>query len=369
MMADFLIASDSGNGSTNAVLAQKKNYKSVAFPSVRAAVTGDTLGIANEQKIPYSLWGGSRYTVGDSVVLSGRQPEQHGGSNRYGNELHQFLTAQACAELGVKGSDKDPATVHLIQFAPPKFYAEAKASIASGYLSNGGLTSIQLSTDTKPRVWRYTQVDVFPEGLAAAACLGLDDSGQPVKTDLLSGDVLVLDGGMNTIDAVRLKNGSFVPEDLQHATWAKTGIQFQILQPILNYLQKRSNDFAPLTIHHLDHVLRSGLQRNDWILHDGIHNIDLQKMFAKQAESMASFVSNQIIDTHFDNLDGIRSLLVVGGWSALVLPHLQKWYNTDREKVLVPAGHKHLKSIHPVDFNVVGGLRLALNAQLEGAKS
>lgn len=288
MTTHHRIAADTGNGTTNAARAMSRNHKTVNFPSIRARVTGDTLGIAGEQEIAWNEWGGTRYAVGEDAVRSGQQLEQHGGSSRYGNELHQHLTAAACAELGVKGTDKDPDTVHLVTFAPPKFYLQAKRQIADGYLSGGGMTALYAQGDKRPRVWQYTQVDVYPEGLIAAACMAYDDSGKPVETDLLAGDVLVLDGGMNTIDAVLLQNGSFNPETLQHATWAKTGIQFQILEPMLGWLQKKSPDYSRTTIHDLDIVLRRGLTSGDWTLYDGIHDRDLKLLFDKFGESIAS---------------------------------------------------------------------------------
>ena len=127
-MADYVVSCDPGNGGTNAVLARDSNrHKSVYFPSVRAAATGDSLGLGKELELDYQYvdWYGHRYVVGDDVLrVTRRHLERHTGINRYGNELYQFLVAVALGELGVKSG-----TVDLTLFAPPGLYLSAKADI------------------------------------------------------------------------------------------------------------------------------------------------------------------------------------------------------------------------------------------------
>ena len=51
---------DAGNGGTNAVLSNKNgSLKTVYFPSVRAAATGDTLGLGKDWELQYQWvdWG------------------------------------------------------------------------------------------------------------------------------------------------------------------------------------------------------------------------------------------------------------------------------------------------------------------------
>jgi len=55
-----IVSIDAGNGMTNAILAKPKGgYKRVNFPSVRAAATGDSLGIGKQFEISYDYvdWG------------------------------------------------------------------------------------------------------------------------------------------------------------------------------------------------------------------------------------------------------------------------------------------------------------------------
>src|ERR1041385_9576659 len=94
-MADQIASVDAGNGGTNAVLARPGgNHKTFYEPSVRAAASGDSLGLGKEWEIDYEYvdWNGHRYVTGDDVIrVTRRALERHMGINRYGNEFHQFL--------------------------------------------------------------------------------------------------------------------------------------------------------------------------------------------------------------------------------------------------------------------------------------
>src|SRR5690606_37624936 len=117
-MADYLVSCDPGNGGTNAVLARDNGrHKSIYFPSVRAAATGDSLGLGKDLELDYRYvdWYGHRYVIGDDVLrVTRRHLERHTGTNRYGNELYQFLVAVALGEMGIR-----EGTVDLTLFAPP----------------------------------------------------------------------------------------------------------------------------------------------------------------------------------------------------------------------------------------------------------
>ncbi len=108
-MSDFIASIDTGNGGCKAELAKSGGggRKSHYEPSVRASATGDTLGLGKgaigELSYEYADWNGHRYVTGDDVIrVTKRGLERHMGSNRYGNEMHQFLTALALAKMGVK---------------------------------------------------------------------------------------------------------------------------------------------------------------------------------------------------------------------------------------------------------------------------
>ncbi|MBZ0294811.1 MAG: hypothetical protein K8L99_19770 [Anaerolineae bacterium] len=79
-MADYIVSVDPGNGGANAVLAKANGYKSIYFPSVRAAATGDTLGLGADMELQYDYvdWHGHRYVVGEDVLrVTRRHMESH----------------------------------------------------------------------------------------------------------------------------------------------------------------------------------------------------------------------------------------------------------------------------------------------------
>jgi hypothetical protein len=123
-MSDHIVSVDAGNGMVNAVLSRPNGkVKSVSFLSVRAAATGDSLGLSDFE-LAYTTydWNGFRYVVGDDVTrVTRRHLERHTGQNRYGNELHAFLIAVALAKLGIK-----KGTVDLTVFCPPGMFREAR---------------------------------------------------------------------------------------------------------------------------------------------------------------------------------------------------------------------------------------------------
>ncbi len=353
-MSDHIASVDAGNGGTNGILAGKNGrYKSHYEPSVRAAATGDSLGLGKEFEVQYSYvdWGGHRYVTGDDVIrVTRRGLERHQGALRYGDEFHQFLVANSLAKLGVK-----KGTVDLTLFAPPGLYLEAKKRIQSFFVEHE--VAIQLKKDRKPRVWTYDNITVWPEGIGAAACFIIDKDGNLVDTDILSGETVVLDLGMYTLDALRLQDGNFNPESLEHATWQNGGIGVHVLQPILRVVKKQSPDFAHTTVDDIDAVLRHGLAGNGYELRVAGLEVNLEPLFDKYNERYASWIANNIIDGVFDGLRGIKAAILVGGGEPLVEKWLREWYG---DKILNRKKHPTTRRIQPVDMNAVGGLRFAL---------
>ena len=97
---------DAGNGGVNALLHKKRGKdQRVYFPSARAAVTGDSLGLGQfEQDYTYYDYFGHRYITGEDVLeIPNSGIERHMGDNRYGGEMHQFLVTVALARLGKIG--------------------------------------------------------------------------------------------------------------------------------------------------------------------------------------------------------------------------------------------------------------------------
>ena len=356
-VSDYIISCDPGNGGTNAVLARDNGrHKSVYFPSVRAAATGDSLGLGKDLELDYQYvdWYGHRYVVGDDVLrVTKRHLERHTGINRYGNELYQFLVAVAVGELGVK-----EGSVDLTLFAPPGMYLSAKADILERFNKDADEVTIQFKKDRKPRTWRYENITVWPEGIGAAACFILDDEGQLVESDVLEGEVLVLDMGAYTLDALKMVNGNFNPEELEHATFENGGIMVHILEPILHTLKRMGDDFTLLSIEDAERVLRLGLISGDYSLTVAGQEVDVEPLVNKYRERYAEWIANNILDGVFSGLRGIKSVILVGGGALIVEDFMTQWYG---EKVLNRKKHPTTKKVFPVDFNAVGGLRLALN--------
>lgn len=357
-MSDYTVSCDAGNGGVNAVVSKGSGrYGSVYFPSVRATATGDSLGLGTDFELEYEYvdWYGHRYVTGEDVLrITRRHMERHTGANRYGNELHQFLVAVALAKLGIS-----KGTVDLTLFAPPGLFLEARQTMLQRFAD--AEVTIQLKGDRKPRSWRYDSVTVWPEGLGAAACFLFDDEGHALDTDILAGDTLILDLGFYTLDALKMVDGSFNPEELEHATFENGGVHTHILEPILRVLRRMGDDFQPLTADDVDRVLRRGLISRDYTLTAAGHNVDIQPLVEKHRERYAGWVANTLVDGVFAGLRGLKSVILVGGGATLVEDYMIEWYGS---KVLNRKQHATTRRVHPVDFNAVGGLRLALMRQM-----
>lgn len=356
-MADYVISVDAGNGGTNGVMASKKGYKSVYFPSVRATTTGDSLGLGAgfEMAYEYVEWGKNKYLLGDDVFISRRAVERHTGASRYGNEFQLFLIACALGKLAPKGG-----TVDLTLFAPPSMYIDAKAMIEKRLAEVGNVLAIRFKDDKKPRVYKIEKLTVHPEGLGALLTFVLDENGKPITGDLLGGENIVLDGGMYTLEALQISNGNFNPESLATATWEAAGILDHVLRPVLAIAKKSGADFELITIDDIDRALRQGVLTGDYSLVSGASKVDLKPAIDKASERYSQWVGNNIIDGVFNGLRGIKSLILVGGGAVLTAPYLQQWYGA---KMLSMVQYPHTKNVSPVDANAVGGLRLALSRQ------
>lgn len=353
-MSDYIVAVDAGNGFTNAIRAKGRGYDSIGFPSVRASVTGDSLGLGEqfEMTVDYVGWGGHRYAVGDDVFISRKAIERHQGAFRYGDEMWLFLVSVALGKL----LPKKGGSVDLTVFAPPAMFFDAKQDITERMKAIKHRIPIQFKGDDQPRVFTIQNVTVHPEGLGAVAAFALDDKGNPVDSDILEGQTVVLDMGMYTLDALQMNDGQFNPESLQSATWESSGIRAHVLEPVLRLVKKQGEDFDLVTTNDIDRVLRQGITTGDYVLVSGSSQVNLQPAVEKYAERYADWISNNIVDGVFNSLRGIKSLILVGGGATLTETHLAKYYG---EKLLSVVGHKHIEKILPTELNAVGGIRLA----------
>lgn len=347
-MAEMIVSVDGGNGGVNGVTGAKDMY----MPSVRAAATGDRLDIgARQMNATLYRWNGQLYAAGPDVLkLNMRRAERHQGANRYGNEFHQFLAAVACAALGV--GTKGKGEVALTLFAPPGMYNEVKGNIVRSFMSEDGAVTLHVGDEKKARAWRYTSVTVWPEGMAALMALIYNQSGQPQWAEQFGGNLLILDGGVHTLDALFIQDGEINPEALQHSTKAGQGLRTHVLEPVLRDLNKRGGDFGAVTLDMVDEALRHPQQQ----LFIGSLKVDLAPLFAARSEAYASWIANEVIDSEFSGLNGINRLVLVGGMADLVQPYLTKWYG---EKVFNRAAHTFASKVHPAYWNAYGGLVLA----------
>jgi hypothetical protein len=353
-MADYIAAVDAGNGGTNAVIATDKGYQQLYEPSVRASATGDSLGLGKQWELDYGYvdCNGHRYVTGDDVVrVTRRNLERHMGANRYGNEFHQFLVAVSLAKLGV-----ERGSVDLTLFAPPGMYKELKPFLEKRFLEGKGKVAIQLKGDKEPRKWRYEQITVWPEGIGAAACFVVDDTGTFVPSDVLTGETIILDIGAYTLDALKLVDGSFNPETLEHATWEQAGVHVHIREPMLRAVKDLGEDFKYVSVDDIDRVIRLGAASGDYTL-SVTEDVDLKPLYDRCRERFAEWIANNIVDGVYGGFRGIRQVILVGGGTVMVEDHLKKWFP---DKILSRKKHKLTRDLHPVDMNAVGGLRLAL---------
>lgn len=350
-----IVSIDAGNGMTNAVLAQKNGkHKSIYFASVRAAATGDSLGLGNQFEMQYEYvdWNKHRYVFGDDVLRVSRKGiERHQGHNRYGNEFHQFLVAVALSQLKMK-----KAAIDLTLFAPPSLFTKTKQDIQERFAERDGIFEIQFKSDKKERHFQIENVTVYPEGIGAAACFLLDENGDVVDCDTLNGEVLILDSGMYTLDILHMSNGNFNPETLGHATWENEGIKSHILEPVLRQVKKAGTEFSLLTTDDIDCVLRQGITTGDYTLRVAGQAVDLEAAFDNAAHRYSDWISNNILDGHFDGLRGYKHIILVGGGTPLIQQYLENLYGN---KVLDVSKHPATKNINPIEMNAVGGLRLA----------
>lgn len=352
-MAKFttqIAAVDCGNGNTAAMLAGAK--KSISFPSIRTRITSKSLGLGkgSELDITTADWHGDTYAVGDDALLVNRAGiDRHMGINRYGGEHHQFMTAYALARLGVKSGHVD-----LTLLCPPALYNDLKKPMQEAYTAKP--VQIALKGDKNPREWVYESVSVLPEGYAAALCFSLDANGQtsPLASHL-EGDVLLLDTGSFTTNVFRLHNGQMNTADLTQSSIQNAGGHEHIRKPLLEWVQEAGGDLKAVTYDDIDRVLRLASVTGDYELQFGAAKINLQEIVDYLSEQYAYFIGNQL-DTRFNSLQEIKSLLIVGGNADYITPHLQARYG----KVIEYRRWPEFRGLHPSDLNAVGALRRAL---------
>lgn len=346
-----IASADTGNGNTAVMLAGAK--KSISLPSIRTKITSKTLGLGkgSELDITTAEWRGNTYAVGDDALMVNRAGiDRHMGINRYGGEHHQFMTAYALARLGVKSGHVD-----LTLLCPPALYSDLKQRMIDAYTAQP--VEIALKGDSKPRQWVYDSVSILPEGFAAALCFSLDANGQqsPLATHL-EGDVLLIDTGSFTTNAFRLHNGQLNSADLPQSSIQNAGGHEHIRKPLLEWVQESGGDLKAVTFDDIDRVLRLGSVSGDYTLKfGGAGDLDLKEILDYLSKQYSEFLANRL-DTQFNSLQEINGIVIVGGNTDYITPHMQAWYG----KVIEYRSLREFKGLHPADLNAAGALRRAL---------
>ncbi|MEM9955382.1 MAG: ParM/StbA family protein [Chloroflexota bacterium] len=349
-MVKHIVSVDAGNGGVNAVKLNPKNNHYVSFPSIRNRVSGQTLDLDDSGlsllEYDWADFEGSRWTYGDDALMFNRSTmDSHRGAYRYGDEVHRFLVAVACSKLNVTSG-----VVDLVLFVPPGMYKRNKPILKNAFT---GTCSIQFKNEDKPREWQWGDVKVLPEGLGAITCFAINANGKRIKdSSTLDGEIVVLDIGMHTLDAMPLVNGNFNADEVEKATFEDSGIMNNILKPALEYIKKNStsDDFQVLTVYDIDAVLRAGMSVNDWNLTIGNQNFDTKRLFENLFARFAQWIKNNVFDARFDGMRGYKAAVIFGGGARMVDNHLIQIYG---EKIL------QFDNVDPLFANAEGGIRLA----------
>lgn len=365
-----IVSIDCGNGFTTGFATRFTKGKSsrlnhVAFPSVRAVSSGASVNLGDElserliMQYDWVEWGKHKYLVGDDVFISRRSIERHRSDVRYGDEHWYFLVAVALGRLVPKGGK-----INLTVFVPPALYTEASKRIRERFATHDYGIAIRFK-DTTLLTYHIEQLHILPEGLGGMCACVFDKTGAMVGQDFLVGRTVILDLGMFTTDAIEVTNGQLNPENLETSSWKDEGIYSHILKPIRAIVASKSKDFSILSEDNIDLVIRKGLETGDYTLISGTSQLDIKPLVDTYAEKFATWIANTVIDGEHSALRGSRAILL-GGGSVLVKPYLMKWYS---DQFVDLQQHKHLKGLAELDFNAIGGLRMALATQATVAQA
>jgi hypothetical protein len=369
-MYTHIASIDAGNGGTNiAVLkdGQKpQNPTMDYFASVRAVVRGKGLGLGSESEHQYATveWNGQKYIIGDDVTRISKQGlDRFIGQDRYGSEMHQFLVLTGLARAGV--GLKNPANIALTLFCPPGFYAEQRDKIRYAFENK----TYHFTYADKSHHISISKVFVVPEGQAGLYCFNLSPDGIPNQNNALIGDVLILDSGVYTLDAVLIRDGKLVSE--QTFSLPNAGLDGFIRKPLMLAAQAAGRDFAGVTEDNIDQLIRAyAIAKDDaeqytgCTLYYGGYTVDLVGVMQREIANYVNWIGNNAL-SRYEGLRGIKHLVLVGGGASLISPLLSALYpdqvkNTDRPPYYAVA------KIAPHNMNVLGGLRIALAKARQG---
>lgn len=355
---------DAGNGGTNIAalkIGQKpQNPTCDYFPSVRAVIRGRGLGLGAELEHQYSAvdWNGGRYITGDDVTrVSKAGLDRFIGQDRYGSEMHQFLVLTALARVGI--GLKTPANVTLTLFCPPGFFSEQRETIRRAFEGK----AYHFGYAEKQHDITIGKVFVVPEGQAAVYCFNLHPDGTPNEANPLVGDVLILDSGVFTLDCVLIRDGKVASE--QTFSLPNAGLDQFIRKPLMLAAHGAGRDFAGVTEDDIDKLIRDYAAATDDTerytaanLYHGGYTVDLFPTIQREIAAYVNWIGNNAL-SRYDGLRGIKHLVLVGGGASLITPLVYELY-PDKVKNSSTPPHYAAGRVHPVNMNVIGGLRIAL---------
>ena len=363
------ISSDSGNGWSAAYHLVKGKIKSHGIPHARARVTGAKLNsdMGSQNVAEYADFMGQRYGYGDGIWnLTDAPIDLHQNTaRRYGGQMHLFLMLVNIASMNVKSGSE----LTVVVPAPPGLLNEVapqiKKSILDGESGKGdGIWHIQLRTDKKPREYKFIRVITIPEGAGAFAAYRFDMNGELVElldrsgSDMLAGQVAVLDLGAGTGDTYQIFDGNLNPDAIAHATDDKAGVINNLLKPILTEIQGMVPQAKHLTTAHIDSYLRQyvvNASPEAATIRVSGKTINIEKAILANCERYAEWVAANKIDPLWSA--GMDAIVEAGGGWLYIESFVKQWY-PDR-LLLTPSMFAHTKGIALFDLNGVGQLSFA----------
>lgn len=354
--ATRFVSVDSGNGFTNAVSGRVGGrIKRTSFPSVRADAPARTLGLGAEREKQYDVvqWFGNKYTYGsDTVRLSAGAVERHHGEERYGDEFHGMLVAIAMARMGVPSG----SNISLTLFMPPGLCTkEHKQHVVDSFAEGLGIIY-----KGKEYEWTFEEIIIHPEGLGAVLSFMLSKTGKQLSHSIFSGDVLVVDSGTYTLDILLVSDGNFDPASLESATHGNDGLYQHIVTPLLGAAHRHDHDFKIVTPDMLDQAIYESHYNTSkkCVLRSAGKEMDLTDALRAASKKYANWIIKNIFDTEYRGLQGVKSVIVVGGGAYIIAPHLRS-DPLIGEKILDFSSLSQLKEVRFTDMNAEGGLRWA----------
>lgn len=378
LLAPSTISVDPGNGKMSIWRMTEGQLQHYTLPNARVRVTGTRMSrevtTMGEHEIIYADFLGERFGIGEAVWEQSDYPvETHANSEmRYGSEMHIFMMIAGLALMGVETSD--PLT--LIVPAPPGLVSRVAPKIKKTLLAGesgleDGVWTIKLSGERQDRAYQVQKVIVIPEGAGAFAAYAFDANGNSVQVrhiedghDLLSGRVMIADGGMGTFDDYFIINGKLAPESIQHATDQNGGIQTHLIKPVMDFIAQKFEEMheSPPRLNQaqIDSWMRdwakSFTEKDAQIVLNG-KVLNLHGIFTRTANRYADWIIEEKLEPAWRR--GTDTVIQVGGSWIYTQERVRRAY--PRKNILHPGMCPHLRGIPLYDLNAYGALPLAAN--------